>query len=233
MQCYCISSKLQLDDKGPHQRSFPDCALLSLVNISVSSIVKNLGVIFDSLLNMDHQVRNITKSCYHQLQKIGRIRPLYQKALVKPLYAHLWPLVFTTAMPYYTVYVPVPCQDFTAARIITGTRKYDHITPVLVKLHWLPIKQRIQYKLILQFFKALHGTSPFYIQELVQVYKPNRSLRSESSMHLVQSRARTRSYGDRRFDVASSTLWNNLPQNLRLEGNFIHFKKLLKTYLFR
>lgn len=105
----------------------------------------------------------------------------------------------------------------TVAKIITRTRKYDHITPVLVKLHWLSIEQRIQYKLLLQAFKALHRKSPFYIQELVHVYKPNRSLPSESSMLLVQSRARNRSYGDRRFDVASSTLWNNLPQNLRLE----------------
>lgn len=75
----------------------------------------------------------------------------------------------------------------TVAKIITRTRKYDHITPVLVKLHWLSIEQRIQYKLLLQAFKALHRKSPFYIQELVHVYKPNRSLPSESSMLLVQS----------------------------------------------
>lgn len=186
---------------------------------------------------MDHQVRNIAKSCYHQLRNIGRIRPLISESASKTLVCSL----VTSRLDYGNALLHGVCTSSlsrlqrvqnTAARIITRTRKYDHITPVLVKLHWLPIEQRIQYKLILQAFKALHGTSPFYIQELVQVYKPNRSLCSESSMLLVQSRARTRSYGDRRFDVASSTLWNNLPQNLRLEGNFIRFKKLLKTYLF-
>ncbi|XP_052713809.1 uncharacterized protein LOC128187403 [Crassostrea angulata] len=168
---------------------------------------------------MDHQVRNITKSCYHQLRNIGGIRPLISESASKTLVCSL----VTSRLDYGNALIHGECTSSlsrlqrvqnTAARIITRTRKYDHITPVLVKLHWLPIEQRIQYKLILQAFKALHGTSPFYMQELVQVYKPNRSLRSENSMHLVQSRARTRSYGDRRLDVVSSTLWETFPKIL-------------------
>lgn len=61
-----------------------------------------------------------------------------------------------------------------AARILTRSMENDNITPVLVKLQWLPIEQWIQYKLILQASKALHRTSPVYIKELVHVYKPNR-----------------------------------------------------------
>ncbi|XP_062609775.1 uncharacterized protein LOC134271589 [Saccostrea cucullata] len=166
--------------------------------IKVSSCVKNLGVFFDSVLNMDNQIRNITKSCYHQLRNIGRIRPLISESACKTLVCSL----VTSRLDYGNALLYGICtssltklqriQD-TAARIITRTKKHDHITPVLVNLHWLPVEHRIQYKLLLQTFKALNGTSPLYIQELVQVYTPRRSLRSENSMFLVQSRARTKS----------------------------------------
>lgn len=161
---------------------------------------------FFSVLNMDHQIRNIAKSCYHQLVTLTLV---YARVTSHG--------VCTSSLS------SLQRTQNTSARIITRNRKFGHITPVLVKLHWLLIEQRIQYKLILQTFKALHRLSPLYIQELVQVYKPNMSLRSESYMLLVQSRARTRSYCERRFDVASSMLWNNLPQNLWLEKIFILF----------
>lgn len=128
-------------------------------------------------------------------------------------------------MLYYTVYVPVPCQDFKGAKIITRCRKYDHKNAVLVKLLWLQIQQRIHYKVILQTFKALHRTSPLYIQELYQVYNPNRSLRSENSMFFGQPCARTRLFGDRRFYVASSSKWNNLPKIL-VKREMFRLKKI-------
>lgn len=114
--------------------------------ISVSSIVKNVGVIFDSLLNMDHQVRNITKSCNHQQRNIGRIRPLISESASKTLVC----LLVTSRLDNSNDLLHGVCTSSlsrlqriqnTSARIITRTRKYDHITPVLVKLHWLPIKQ--------------------------------------------------------------------------------------------
>ena len=54
-----------------------------------------------------------------------------------------------------------------AARLLTGKRKFDHITPELKKLHWLPVKQRIQYKILLLTFKCLHGMAPAYLKELL------------------------------------------------------------------
>lgn len=124
---------------------------------------------------MDHQIRNIAKSCYHQLRNIGRIRPLISESYSKALVCSL----VTSRLDYGNALLHGVCSSSlsrlqtiqnTAVRIILRTRKYDHITPVLVKLHWLPIERRIQYKLILQTFKALHRTSPLYLQELVQVY---------------------------------------------------------------
>ncbi len=56
-----------------------------------------------------------------------------------------------------------------AARLLMGTKKREHITPVLIKLHWLPIRYRIHYKVLLYVFKALHGLEPEYVTDLISV----------------------------------------------------------------
>ncbi len=66
-----------------------------------------------------------------------------------------------------------------AARVLTRTRKYDHISPVLSTLHWLPIKHRIYFKILLITYKALNGLAPQYLSELLLHYRPPHPLRSE------------------------------------------------------
>ena len=65
-----------------------------------------------------------------------------------------------------------------AARLVTGTRRREHITPVLFALHWLPIRQRIQFKLMLLVYRCTHQLAPDYLTDLVVPYVPARSLRS-------------------------------------------------------
>ena len=121
----------------------------------------------------------------------------------------------------------------TAARLITRTRKSDHITPVLMELHWLPVEFRSQYKLLLYVFKALNNLAPVYLKELIKPYKPARSLRSESASLLQVPSTRTKTYGERRFDKVAASLWNSLPVHLRVARSIAIFKKGLKTHLFR
>jgi len=52
-----------------------------------------------------------------------------------------------------------------AARVVTRSRKFDHVTPVLNELHWLPMVQRVQFKLALIVFKCLHGLAPSYLTD--------------------------------------------------------------------
>ena len=83
-------------------------------------------------------------------------------------------------------------------------------------------------------FKALHGKAPRYLEEPITIYQPTRALRSENqSMLKPPSDARTRTYGDRWFDTAAATLWNNLPNSLRNIQSVDSFKKDLKTLLFK
>ena len=91
-----------------------------------------------------------------------------------------------------------------AARIVSRTRKYEHITPVLIKLHWLPIKFRIQFKVLLLVYKALNGLAPKYIKELLVPYKHRRHLRSEAKGLLDEPRTRLKC-GDRAFSISSSS----------------------------
>lgn len=82
-----------------------------------------------------------------------------------------------------------------AARILSRSRSRDHITPVLEALHWLPIKFRIDFKILMLTYKALHGLAPTYLSDLLSFYTPTRNLRSADFSLLCVPPARLRSYG--------------------------------------
>ena len=119
-----------------------------------------------------------------------------------------------------------------AACLILRKQKYDHVTPLLIELHWLPVSQRIVFKILLSTFKALNGLSPSYITDLLDRYVPTWPLRSSSRGLLKVPRSNSK-YGARSFSVCAPTLWNGLPDNLRLAVDLDTFKRDLKTYLFR
>ena len=118
-------------------------------------------------------------------------------------------------------------------KLITGIRKHDHITPVLMDLHWLPVNERIQFKILLLTFKSLNGLAPVYIDEMIQRYVPNRKLRSSSAFLLKQNKWNLKSYGFRTFTVAAPFLWNSLPLEVKSSPSLNIFKSKLKTHLFK
>ena len=121
----------------------------------------------------------------------------------------------------------------TAARIITRTRKFDHITPVLSDLHWLPVSYRFVFKILLLVFTSLNNLSPSYLADRLSYQSYTRNWRSSSRQRLEQPRTFTKTYGDRAFSVCAPKLWNSLPLDLRKSSSLTSFKKGLKTYLFR
>lgn len=86
-----------------------------------------------------------------------------------------------------------------AARLLTGKWKFDHITPILSSLQWLPVKYTIEYKILLMVFKSLNGLAPGYLSDLLHFHNPSRSLRSGNLALLVLPRARLKHQGDRAF----------------------------------
>ena len=119
-----------------------------------------------------------------------------------------------------------------AARIVSMTPKRNHITPVLISLHWLPVVHRIVFKLLLLVFHSLHGTAPKYNCSLIHPYNPRRNLRSASSSLLAIPQSHN-SWGDRSFQYAGPFLWNKLPQDIRNICCLSTFKTSLKTWLFK
>ena len=121
-----------------------------------------------------------------------------------------------------------------AARVVTLSPKFCHITPVLANLHWLSIYFRIELKiLIVTSGKPLHGHAPAYIKDLLQSYPPVRDLRSSKKNLLIVPAFNIKSCGRRAFSVAAPLLWNSLPQHIRDAGSLDIFKRQLKTVLFR
>ena len=119
-----------------------------------------------------------------------------------------------------------------AARIITRTQRREHITPILKRLHWLPVEQRIKHKILSIVYKALHGLTPNYLAELIHTYQPNRTLRSEQESLLWPGQRTHSHYGERTFTYAAANLWNNLPKDIRQKDTLQSFQKNLKHHLF-
>ena len=114
----------------------------------------------------------------------------------------------------------------TAARLITGT-----ITPVMQNLHWLSIRRRIEYKNLVLTLKCLLSNAPGYLADLLQK-RHNKRTRDDDRNFLVILKVKRLTFAGRSFIFASPTLWNRLPDDLRLTTEIDFFKKQLKTYLF-
>ena len=128
-------------------------------------------------------------------------------------------------------------QNF-AARLIMGAKKHEHITPILVNLHWPPIRKRINFKVIILTFKIINGLSPPYFNKLIEIKQQSRSLRSNitsdgrTSHILKHHRLSNCVYGERAFSNTAPLLWNKLPVSIRMIQDINNFKRKLKTYLF-
>ena len=124
----------------------------------------------------------------------------------------------------------------TCARLICGCSKFSRITPLLKDLHWLPVRQRISFNILLIVYKALRGQTPSYITELLNL-KSNQhthNLRSSLDTLLLQipSYKTKVTLGDRAFACAAPKLWNKLPLDIRKSSSVNVFKSKLKAHLF-
>ena len=130
-------------------------------------------------------------------------------------------------MPFFLLllYVRLAAVTIAAARLVLNLKSSDHITPALIKLHWLPIRHRIAYKLCALVFKSLHHQAPDYLCELftnICDVPARSSLRSATDGHLDVPRTRLQ-FGERAFAVAGARQWNSLPSQLRAIDDFFNY----------
>ena len=122
-----------------------------------------------------------------------------------------------------------------AARLITDTMKFDHINPVLYNLHWLRVNFRIQFKILMITFKAIHGMAPTYLSDLICIRSSSRySLRNNDTIFLERPKGVMHTtLGARSFHASAPALWNSLPAYIRVIDSLALFESTLKTYLFK
>ena len=120
-----------------------------------------------------------------------------------------------------------------AERLVLLSPRHHHSTPLLEKLHWLPISERIKYKVACMCFSAVSGSGPPYLSELLHVYTPSRTLRSSSDTRMLEiQQYKRKTHGFRTFSCFGPHIWNSLPQDLIYCSSLSSFKAKLKTFLF-
>ena len=124
-----------------------------------------------------------------------------------------------------------------AARLVLQKKKFDRISDdIRNKLHWLPIRQRISFKLCLLVFRCLRGEAPPYLSEMLSLVSNSDALRSHRSAargDLIIPRTFTKTFGPRGFAVSGPTAWNALPPSLKNKDlSPTVFRSKLKTHLF-
>ena len=206
--------------------------------ITSATQCRNLGVIFDSKLDMKAHVAAVCRSAFFQLRKISSIRKyLTEEACKTLLHSFVMSRIdycnsLLANLPKCVISKLQKVQNV-AARILTRIPVFDHISPVLIDVHWLPLPLRIRYKINLLTFKSLHGLGPSYLSNMLTVYQPAANLRSANKHLLQERRYRLTTYGHRAYYFTAPSFWNELPLHLRSATELKTFKSGLKTHLFK
>ena len=119
-----------------------------------------------------------------------------------------------------------------AAKLVFQVGKYEHVTPLLNELHWLPIGRRITFKILMLVYNCLHRNSPSYLYNLITHRNSRPGLRSSSDASILHIPRSNTSSGPNAFMVFAPKLWNALPLPIRQAPSLETFKKVLKTHLF-
>ena len=196
--------------------------------------------ILDIHLSMRSHITKVCSAAYYQLRIISRIRNVLTRDAAKAI-TH----AFVTSRLDYCNFLlsgmpksaisKLQCVQNMSAKMVSRKKKFDHVLPILTSLHWLPIEYRIKFKILLLTFRAINGTAPKYVTDLISTHQPRRCLRNSNILELDVPKSRLGSAGDRTFSFQAASLWNQLPADIRkeLQIPLSLFKSRLKTHLFR
>jgi len=251
VQTWCSSRRLQLNPAKTELIWFGsqvNMERLATSDISVhvgqtviepSDRVRDLGVILDSSMSMRQHIAKVTSTCFFHLRRLRKIG----KVLDQDNRNRLVCAFILTRIDYCnslfaglpdSALAPLQRVLHAAARFVGGLQPRDHVTATMMKLHWLPVRQRITYKLCCLMHGVVHGHAPEYVVDMVVPvsHLPGRShLRSAQRGHFDIPRSRT-AFGSRSFSTAAPLAWNELPADIRDITTTVTFKKHLKTLLF-
>lgn len=197
---------------------------------------KDLGIIMDECLSFTDHTQNLTSKLMGSLCQISRVQHLFDK---KTLISIINSLVFSKLYYCSTVWGGTfkenirklqLVQNF-AARIISGKRKFDHISSTIKDLGWLSVQDMLAYRDAQMVYKIINGSVPLYLKNFVKRRSDVHYRSTRNSHNLDIPKCRT-SFAQRSFGYRAIKLWNSLPNNVRESTSLNTFKQSLKTWLF-
>jgi len=208
--------------------------------VSPVSCVRDLGIFIDADLTMRTQVTQTCSKCFAALRQLRSIRRSVSNDVMQSL---IVALVFSRLDYGSATLAGLPKQlmdrlqsvQNAAARLIFKACRRDHIQPLLRRLHWLRMPERISFRLAVLVYRCFHGSAPGYLaSDLQRVSHLNarRRLCASTTSALVVPRTVRATIGDRTFPATAASVWNNLPESVRSSPSLQVFRSRLKTELF-
>ena len=201
--------------------------------ISPSLSAKSLGLVLDSHLSFDEHVTDLVSKCTGSLCQLNRVKHLFDRSTLITI---INALVFSKLLYCSSVWAGATkknierlqkVQNF-AARIVTGTRKFEHITPYLKDLRWLPVAMQLEVRDTIMTYKSLNGlTLRNFFTTRSEIYEGN--TRNKDKLHVPLCRTTT---GQRSFKYRGTSLWNSLPKEIRNISSLDSFKKQIMNRAF-
>ena len=126
------------------------------------------------------------------------------------------------------------CIQTMCAKLVLNCKRSDSATEVLKELHWIPIRLRITFKLLMVVHRCLYGDAPKYLKDLlIRMPAPERNLHSSTDTErLIIPRTKLKTFANRAFSVTGPVEWNRLPLRIRHIRSYGQFKKEVKMHLF-
>ena len=176
-------------------------------------------------------------SCLSKLCQINRVKNSFDKTTLELL---ITALVFSKMLYCSSVWANTSSlnvnklqsiQNF-ACRIVTNTRKCDHVTPLLPELNWLPVREQLRYRDTVLAYKCQNGLAPQYLMDKFskRLCIHNRDTRARDSLQIPLFRTKT---GQRSFSFRGTNIWNNLDDDLKQHTSLTSFKRALRDLLLR
>ena len=221
-----------------HRNKFTSVFPINLLgtDLSPSQYARNLGVTFDADFNFQRHINNVIKSCNYHMRDLRRIRKHLSddvavslaNALVSSRLDYCNSLLYGIPAKYISKFQRV--QD-SLARVVTRSTRFTTAAPLLEKLHWLPVRSRIRFKISLIIYKAIKFNKPSSLTKHISVRALPIGLRS-TTVTTLNPGPFSRSYGSRAFSSYAPVVWNALPESVRHAPSIHSFRKLLKTHYF-
>jgi hypothetical protein len=204
--------------------------------VACSTSVRILGVTIDRYLTFHEHISNTVRSCNYHIRSLRHIRRLIDTETAKTLACSIVAsrLDYCNALLYGVTsadLMRLQRVQHSLARVVCNAPYRSPSAPMLKSLHWLPIKQRIRYKIATMTYKIRLSQKPNYLRELIVDYRPARTLRSSSDDQLLIPRVHTKTAA-RAFRVAAPEIWNSVPNEIRTLPSLQQFCRRLKTHLF-